>query len=501
VKHTIIATALFIALSAPAQATDAVVGQTAQFLSYNSVPEACVRIAPLPSANYDPDDLADEAALCAIDIYSPDIALCPKIWSTSAAVVFYDISEGKFKDDRTGFQTTICAGGKIAKYVAKDQIARLKFSINQATTSATFTPSSLLYYHFSRYFGFTTTVPVAVWRSIDKSVLLNEVALGGQALSADQDALAMNHAAWNTLVAAIAQPESYEIPGSYGTAADFLTSDGRAAYGTVYDGGGTPYGPEMNGAVDDDTAEARYASFLQSPVVLALSTDLPLADAIAAGLAHSATPITPVQMAFWMREMAEIIMIDTLLSQQDRPSNIDYRDYFYWQENGKIKRKRMRDQVPGQGDIPASAVILKRSRLNDNDAAGRIEYDNHLLKLNAIAALRHFDAELYARLQALNTDFQAQGPIYMWLRDSLGLDESQVAMIVANTANVAQTLKTSMDQGRLRFDLDAEGFFIAATKEAQITRPTRRPNTENPTSFHAGSWAESGGHGPAFPQA
>jgi len=162
--------------------------------------------------------------------------------------------------------------------------------------------------------------------------------------------------------------------------------------------------------------------------------------------------------------MAEIILIDTLLAQQDRPSNIDYREYFYWQENGKIKRKRMRDQVPGEGEIPANAVILKRSRLNDNDAAGRIEYDNHLLKFNAVAGLRHFDAELYTRIQSLNADFQSQGEVYLWLRDSLGLDESQVAMIVTNTGIVAETLRTSKDQGRLRFDLDAEGFFLAATK-------------------------------------
>jgi len=243
-KHTLLAASLFAMLALPVQATDAVIGQTTEYLGYNGVPEACVRITPLPSAEYDADDLTDEAALCDLDAYSPDVALCPKIWSTSAAIVFYDISEGKFKGDRTGFQTTICAGGKIAKYVAKDQIARLKFSINQATTSAVFTPSSLLYYHFSRYFGFGTTVPVAVWRSIDKSVLLNEVALGGKALTAVQDNLAMNHAAWNTLVAAIAQPESYEIPGNYGTAADFLTSDGDAAYGKSLTGAAVSTAPK-----------------------------------------------------------------------------------------------------------------------------------------------------------------------------------------------------------------------------------------------------------------
>jgi hypothetical protein len=168
-------------------------------------------------------------------------------------------------------------------------------------------------------------------------------------------------------------------------------------------------------------------------------------------------------MAFWMREMAEIILIDTILGQQDRPSNIDYRAYYYWQEAGKIQRKRMRDQVPGDGDIPLGAVVVKRSRLNDNDAAGRIEYDNHLARLRAVEALRHFDAGLYDRLQALHADFQAQGPVYVWLRDSFGLEISQVEMIVDNTAYVAGALQASRDAGRLRFDLDAEAFFISQT--------------------------------------
>ncbi len=446
----------------------------------------------MPSAHYNKDDLEDETALCGIDFYSPDLALCPKIWSTSAAIVMYDISEGRFKGNRLGFQTEVCAGGKVAKFVAKGAIGRLKFSINQETTSATFTPSSLLYYHFSRYFEFTTTVPVAVWRSIDKSVLLNEVALGGQSLSAGQDLLEMNHSAWTTLVEAIQRPETYQKPGSYGSAADFLTADGSAAYGTIYDGGGTQYGPEMNGSFDpsrdgipfgppafgdsqDNLAERRYTSFLQTPVVLALNSDLPLADAITEGLrtgGNKFTPegyepqnISPVQMAFWMGEMAEILMIDTIMAQQDRPGNIDYKEYFYWQEAGQIKSKRVRDQLPGEGDIPLDAQILRRTRLNDNDAGGRTEYDNHLAQMMAIEKLRHFNRDVYGRLQDMNADFQTQGPMYQWLKHSIGLTERQTEMIVENTAHVAQALKANLDSGQLRLDLEPEVFFLSNTAD------------------------------------
>ena len=113
-KKGIIGGLAMLALASPAFADDGVMGLTTIFQSYNGVTERCVRIAPLPSAQYDKDDIGDEAALCGLDLNKPEIAICPKIWNSSAAIMLYDISEGKFAGDRFGFQTEICAGGKVA---------------------------------------------------------------------------------------------------------------------------------------------------------------------------------------------------------------------------------------------------------------------------------------------------------------------------------------------------------------------------------------------------
>ena len=122
----VICSSIFIFITAGlAHATDRVLGETITFQSYNGVPEACVRITPIPGGRYDEEDLEDEVALCSLDLYSESIALCPKIWSTSPAVVLYDIGEGKFKGDRAGFQSKICAGGKVAKHVSEGQISRV----------------------------------------------------------------------------------------------------------------------------------------------------------------------------------------------------------------------------------------------------------------------------------------------------------------------------------------------------------------------------------------
>jgi hypothetical protein len=92
---------LLAALAAPpAAASDAVRGAETTFTSPNGVVERCVRIAPMPGADYSKGDLKDEEAYCAIDLYAADVAVCPKTWSTSPGMIVYDVSEGPYAGDR-----------------------------------------------------------------------------------------------------------------------------------------------------------------------------------------------------------------------------------------------------------------------------------------------------------------------------------------------------------------------------------------------------------------
>ena len=139
-------------------ASDAVQGVATVYQSPNGVTERCVRITPLPGAEYSTDDLDDEAAFCSINFYAADVALCPKTWSTSPGMMVYDISEGPYANDRAAFERNACKEGKSAKDLAKDNLAKFKVTMNQKGTSGTFAPSSLLYYHFSRHFDMTVKV-------------------------------------------------------------------------------------------------------------------------------------------------------------------------------------------------------------------------------------------------------------------------------------------------------------------------------------------------------
>lgn len=74
----LLATTVAALLICPASANDGVQGEEVVFTSPNKVTERCVRIATMPGAEYSDDDLKAEAEFCAIDLYAPTVALCPK---------------------------------------------------------------------------------------------------------------------------------------------------------------------------------------------------------------------------------------------------------------------------------------------------------------------------------------------------------------------------------------------------------------------------------------
>jgi hypothetical protein len=69
---------------------------------------------------------------------------------------------------------------------------------------------------------------------------------------------------------------------------------------------------------------------------------------------------------------------------------------------------------------------------------------------------------------ALNSDFQAKGPIYQALSSNFTLDNSQIAMVVKNTADATKILQDSCSAGRLRFDLNFDGIGKGTVTEERV---------------------------------
>ncbi len=448
----------------PAFASDAVRGEEKTFASPNGVTERCVRIAKMPGAVYSDDDLEAEERYCAIDLYAPSVALCPKTWSTSPGMMVYDISEGPYAGDRAGFERHACAEGKSGKDLAKDSLAKFKPTMNAKGTSGTFSASPLLYYHFSRYFEADIGVPPAVWRSMDRAAHLDEVAERGLSISGHAHSSGMNHAGWRKLV------DADKNPSAYSPTDELFTADRKALYGALLNSPGSRYGSEVNGTRASGWGKGQNFDFQETAPFRALRSGAPIEKAISEGVSAAiktkrirrdmGADVDPRQVAYWMTDIANLVLLDFIFSQQDRIGNIDYKTRWMWVEDGKVKSHKADNHGKDRGNAPATAIRIKRTHLNDNDAGGRVAYANFAKSTRMLEKLRHFPATTYIKLAALDADFRTQGPLLAYVRDSFGLNDRQVSQIVKNTALAFAILSDTCKRGEMIFDLEPDTFFV-----------------------------------------
>ncbi|MCA0873702.1 hypothetical protein LCL97_22950 [Seohaeicola saemankumensis] len=454
-------------LPGAAFATDAVKGEETTFTSPNGVTERCVRIARMPGAVYSKDDRKTEAEYCALDLYAPTVALCPKTWSTSPGMMIYDISKGPYAGDRSGFERHACAEGKSAKQLAKDSLAKFKPTMNAKGTSGTFSASSLMYYHFSRYFEADIGVPPAVWRSMDRGAHSDEVASRGLSISGHGHSSGMNHAGWRKLV------DAEKNPKAYSPTSELFTADRKALYGALLNSPGSRYGSEVNGTRASGWGKGQNLDFQETAPFRALRSGAPIEKAISEGIEEAiktkqirrdmGPDVDPRQVAYWMTDIANIVLLDFIFSQQDRIGNIDYKTRWMWVENGEVKSHKAENHSRDRGKAPQTAIRIKRTHLNDNDAGGRVAYANFTKSTQMLEKLRHFPAKTYRKLAALDADFRVRGPLYTYVQDSFGLTNRQVAQVVKNTALAFGILSETCKRGELIFDLEPETFFLKGT--------------------------------------
>jgi hypothetical protein len=168
-------------------------------------------------------------------------------------------------------------------------------------------------------------------------------------------------------------------------------------------------------------------------------------------------------MAFWMRELIDIMLLDYIFSQQDRIGNIDYLTYWYWVEGGQVRRMPAHGAHPPDEIVRHSPKLLKRTELADNDAGVRVSYANYTKRTGMLDRIRHYSQPTYRRLIALDKDFSARGPLHDYVRTTFGLTDAEFSQIASNTRSAAAILRESCRAGRLRFDLDPEAFLRDGT--------------------------------------
>ncbi len=456
-----------IFLTPGAWASDAVKGKVHEYRSPSGVAEHCVALAPIPGGHYSESDRNQEKAFCAVDLHASSVALCPKTWSTSAGTLVYDISSGAFAGDPARFEREVCNKGGSARKHAVRELAKYKMTINGPPTSGTFSTASLLYYHLARYFDTTVNVPVAVYRSMDKDAHLKRVTEAGLRLTSGKSSLKMIHAGWELLKSAERSPTSYRPTD------ELFTADRTQVYGIFILTSGKRYNSEINGTRESGWGAGQNRDFQRTAPFEALHSEKPLKDAIREGLSRArkspklnhdmGSNVSDEQMVFWMKELTEITLLDFIFAQQDRIGNIDYQRAWYWLDGGTVHSKAASGTTVPEELKVHDPVLLKRTWINDNDAGGRAAYVDFAEKTQMLEGIRHFGADTYKRLLALEKDFSTAGPLYTYFRDTFGLTERQLSLIVRHTAHATAILRENCRADKLRFDLDPEAFLEGST--------------------------------------
>ena len=456
-----IAVAALLAASLSAMAN--VAGEVVEYTSPNGLTERCVRIAPMPGADYSKHDRKEEEKYCALDLHA--LALCPKLWSTSPGTIIYDIGEGPAGADIQGWENQHCAGGHHAKEAAQHKPANFKISVNDRDTSATYAPSSWIYYHFSRFLDAGIHVPVSVYRTTDKALHHERVVQRGLQLTGGKRSLRMLNAGWRFL------DEVETGQGAQAAQRAALTDEGRQVFGVLIDNDGDRYGPEFNGTRESGWGSGQNYDFQQTAPFLALRDPAPVPEA-ARGAIHEArknprmakalpADIPLEQVVFWMQDVLEITLLDYILGQQDRIGNIDYLWRWYWIEDGKLESKKAHGREVPDELAPFKPLRLRQSAINDNDAGVRRGYADFAERTHMLEELRHYSPRLYRRLGLLAADLGAKGEIYRWMTGSAGLSEKEADTIASRTVKAFTLLRSDCESGALKLDLEPAQLLLA----------------------------------------
>lgn len=454
-----------------AWANDRVAGHTMLFTSPAGVDERCVSLSEMPGGHYRDHDIKQEKALCSINFYDDNVGICPKLRSTSPGTFVYRLGTGPYSGNQQGFEQQVCPRGDIMVKEADGSPVSFKVTMNDRNTSGTFSTASLLYYHFSRYFDTNIHVPVAVWRSMDRTEHERRVTQKGLELSAGKSSLKMNHAAWQIL------DRAEQDPGEYRDTDELFTTDRKQIFGVMLNVRGKRYGPEFMGTRKSGWGEGQNRDFQETAPFLALRSDKPLLDAIAEGRAKASedpalkkamgNDISDEQIVYWMQDLTEITLLDYVFSQQDRIGNVDYLTLWYWVEGEEVKFAETKPDSVAEAE---RAKRIRRTWLNDNDAGGKSRYANFTRRTEMLEKLRHYNPKTYKLLMAMDRDFSKQGALFSHVRDTFGLSTSQFEMTVKGLQDAAAIIRANCLAGKLRFDLDPDVFFMrGAAPEREVS--------------------------------
>lgn len=442
-----ISTSAFI--SATAQATLTPTLPRGEQIIQRSAQEICVIPKKLSSnqtadpsgaqsgAKYSESDKKNEVALCNTDINgsTQNTAVCGKTTSTNPSVEFFSVPTGMTPAQVEAKNCTLSKtedpndeSSKVAKY--------------KNSTSCSYTPSILSYYHVSRFFGNVNQVPVSVLRTMDMNrhqQVGKKTVAHLRATGKGGDLIVQT---WQSLL-------NYLAKGSASAKKDVLmTDDFKQSYGAlVKNPKGEAFYKEMfQGGANQVSRTANFRD--RNPTFQLLKSANETRSFVGTQF-NTAN----VQKILQMKNISDMIIMDTILSQEDRLGNIDFNLVYYFIENGQVKKeKKLKpEEIQAKG-----AVQVKDLMMNDNDCG--VNRTNHFKAARLVESLRHVHPETYHQLQKLNSMLGTEETKLFFKRETM-MTDSDYANFQANVKYVSTVLKQSCQNAKLKLDLDLDAHF------------------------------------------
>lgn len=388
--------------------------------SPRGITEVCIIPHRISSnAKYSEKDRETEDKLCSFDFYSTHLA-CPKLNSTNPGVLI----SGK----EVLSQCSPSSKGK------NKTLAKFKQS-----TSCSYTPSILSYYHFSRQLGGLLNIKPSVLRTMDKTEHIKISRLGvrwaprGEIIAKTWSNLLKEHQQ------RFLNPKLFDVRGEQIYGAIQAETKGEMLYSEL----------NRRRSYESGTRDFKNSIYFKRVASAASLNSIFSAERIS-------TLAKRVALVMQMKDISEMVLLDSLLNQFDRVGNIHYYPMWYWVESGKIKKEKAKIDERTEKIIPhqdPTAFFVKEMVLKDNDCG--IAKENLMLSEKVIHEVRHLDPKTYMNflklVELINSTHGKQ-----FLMEDLLFSEKDYSSIKAN-ANLIKSLLVQKCQSKsLKLDLSIE---------------------------------------------
>lgn len=410
--------------------------------SPSGIQEVCVIPAKYPNAKYKAKDLKKEIELCNTSFYNlteqekaegkTTAAICAKTNSTNPALNIYELADGQTKQS---VEKNSCKeGDKLAKY--------------KNSTSCSYTPSIVGYYHVSRILGGIGNVPVSVIRSMDIKTH-KSYAEQGLKNTKSGDLINQTWSGLNNILNAGLNSSKKDL---------VLSDDGKQSYGAMIV---NPKKEEFYRSLFTPGPDRAVAFREKNEFFKLLRTEKPLDQ-----MFSNKWEASSVQNMIAMRDITEFIILDHILDQEDRFGNIAKTidtvymakdkaidTQFQFETTSKVKNFEA-DKAAGLVDLTKAPLKINAMILKDNDCG--VSRKNVVKQAELLKYIRHIEPKTYQKLLKFQQSVTQNKSFFT---SNLLFTTTDYNEMVANINDAVKILQTNCKAGKLNMDLDIEHYF------------------------------------------